>query len=106
MLLMVGRPARPADCSPGFRIAPTNDLNSPEPGLYRADQLQRVLTDKDGVPVQNKLSASDVEALNDPSKREYVPFRILERRGDKVLVQWRGYPRADATWEDAGAIKL
>ena len=90
----------------GFRIAPTNDLNSPEPGLYRADQLQRVLTDKDGVPVQNKLSASDVEALNDPEKREYVPFRILERRGDKVLVQWRGYPRADATWEDAGAIKL
>jgi hypothetical protein len=44
--------------------------------------------------------------LNDPEKREYVPFRILERRGDKVLVQWRGYPRADATWEDAGAIKL
>lgn len=72
----------------------------------RADQLQRVLTDKDGVPVQNKLSASDVEALNDPEKREYVPFRILERRGDKVLVQWRGYPRADATWQDEDKIKL
>ena len=102
MVKQYSKVKRPA----GFRIAPTNDLNSPEPGLYRADQLQRVLTDKDGVPVQNKLSASDVEALNDPSKREYVPFKILERRNDKVLVQWRGYPRADATLEDAGAIKL
>ena len=90
----------------GFRIAPTNDLDNPEPGLYRADQLQRVLTDKDGTPIQNKLSASDVEALNDPEKREYVPFKILERRGDKVLVQWRGYMRSDATWEPADKIKL
>ena len=90
----------------GFRIAPTNDLDSPEPGLYRADQLQRVLTDKDGTPIQNKLSASDVEALNDPEKREYVPFKILERRGDKVLVQWRGYMRSDATWEPADKINL
>ena len=59
MVKQYSKVKRPA----GFRIAPTNDLNSPEPGLYRADQLQRVLTDKDGVPVQNKLSASDVEAL-------------------------------------------
>lgn len=90
----------------GFQIAPLNDLGSPEPGLYRADQLQKVLTDKDGTPIRNKLSASDVEALNDPEKREYVPFKILERRGDKVLVQWRGYPRADATREPADKIKL
>ena len=90
----------------GFKIAPTNDVNSPEPGLYRAEQLQRVAVDDQGDPIQNKLSASDVEALNDPSRREYVPWKILERQGDKVLVQWRGYPRGDATWEPASAIKL
>ena len=44
----------------GFKIAPTNDVNSPEPGLYRAEQLQRVAVDDQGDPIQNKLSASDV----------------------------------------------
>ena len=83
----------------GFKVAPINNMNSPEPGLYRADQLQRVAVDVDGTPIQNKLSASDVDALNDPSKREYVPFKILERRDNEALVQWRGYTRADATWE-------
>jgi len=101
MLKQYTKVKRPA----GFRIAPTNDVNNPEPGLYRADQLQRVLVDDQGDPIQNKLSTSDVEALNDPSKREYVPWKILEREGSKVLVQWRGYPRSDATWEDADQIK-
>ena len=90
----------------GFKIAPTNELTKPEPGLYRAAQLQRVALDDNGDPVQNPLSASDVEALNDPSKRLYVPFKILQRKANRVLVQWRGYPRSDATWEPADAIKL
>ena len=91
----------------GFKLAFIDDLaGKPEPGLYRAAQLQRVALDDDGNPIQNKLSASDVDALNDPSKRLYVPFKILQRKGDRVLVQWRGYARADATWELASAIKL
>jgi hypothetical protein len=49
--------------------------------------------------VQNQLGTADVEALNNPSAREYVPWRILDERGSKVLVQWRGYGRDDATWE-------
>ena len=56
--------------------------------------------------MQNRLGVADVEALNDPAKREYVAWKILERRGAKVLVQWRGYPRADATWEDAAKISV
>ena len=90
----------------GFQIAWTGDLSKPEPGLYRAAFLQRVALDDAGEPVQNRLGVADVEALNDPAKREYVPWKILERRGAKVLVQWRGYPRADATWEKASDIKL
>ena len=65
----------------------------------RAEQLKRVALDDDGNPVQNQLGTADVEALNDPSAREYVPWRILDERGSKVLVQWRGYGRDDATWE-------
>ena len=68
--------------------------------------MQRVLVDKQGKSIQNSLSASDVETLNDPSKREYVPWKIMERRGNKVKVWWRGYPRSDATWEDADEINL
>ena len=90
----------------GFKLAFVDDLTKPEPGLYRAAQLQRVALDDDGRPVQNQLSAADVDALNDPSKRLYVPFRILQRKGDKILVQWRGYSRSDATWEDADKIKV
>ncbi len=63
----------------GFKLAFVDDLaGKPEPGLYRAAQLQRVALDDDGNPIQNKLSTSDVEALNDPSKRLYVPFKILQ----------------------------
>jgi hypothetical protein len=102
MVKQYSKVKRPA----GFKIAPTNELDKPEPGLYRAPQLQRVLTDPDGKPVQNPLSASDVDALNDPSKRVYVPFKILERKANRVLVQWRGYPRSDATWEPASSIQL
>ena len=47
-----------------------------------------------------------MDALNDPSKRLYVPFKTLQRKGNKVLVQWRGYSRSDATWEDADKIKV
>ena len=32
---------------------------------------------------------------------EYTPWRVLDRKGDKILVQWRGYSRATASWEDA-----
>eukprot|EP01043_Picozoa_sp_COSAG02_P015562 COSAG02_NODE_665_length_18739_cov_9.192918_14_plen_534_part_00 len=88
----VNRPA-------GFKIAPVNNLDKPEPGLYRAEQLKAVALDDDGNPVQNQLGTADVEALNDPSAREYVPWRVLDERKDQVLVQWRGYPRDDATWE-------
>ena len=75
-----------------------------EPGLYRAQQLQRVLM-QGNKPVQNQLAAADVDALNDPEAREYVPWRVLDRRGtgssEKWLIQWRGYSRGDATWEKA-----
>ena len=102
MVRQYSKVKRPA----GFKIAPTNDMGSPEPGLYRAAHLQRVLTDSTGAPIQNQLSASDVDALNNPAERLYVPFKILQRKGDKVLVQWRGYPRADATWEPADSIDI
>ena len=74
--------------------------------MYRAAQLQRVALDDSGKPVQNPLSAADVDALNDPSKRLYVPFKILQRKAGKVLVQWRGYPRSASTWEPADSIEL
>jgi hypothetical protein len=88
----------------GFKIAPVTALNQPEPGLYRAEQLKRVALDDQGNPVQNQLGTADVEALNDPSAREYVPWRILDERGSKVLVQWRGYGRDDATWEKSSDL--
>ena len=84
----------------GYRVAPVNAPNKPEPGLYRAEQLQRVLV-QDGKPVENQLSAADADALNDPAAREYTPWRVLDRKGDKILVQWRGYSRQVASWEDA-----
>eukprot|EP01046_Picozoa_sp_COSAG06_P002595 COSAG06_NODE_93_length_24652_cov_1832.353399_8_plen_479_part_00 len=84
----------------GYQIAPVNKLDKPVPALYRAPQLQRVLV-QDGKAVQNQLSAADLDALNDPDAREYTPWRVLERRGTKILVQWRGYSRQDATWQDA-----
>ena len=89
----------------GYQIAPVNKLDTPVPSLYRAPQLQRVLV-QDGKPVQNQLSASDLDALNDPDAREYTPWRVLERRGTKILVQWRGYSRQDATWQDAADFQL
>ena len=56
-------------------------------------------------PVQNQLAAADVDALNDPEAREYVPWRVLDKRGDGAdeewLIQWQGYGRDDATWEEA-----
>ena len=66
--------------------------------------MQRVLVDADNKPIQNPLSADDAEALNDTDQRKYIPWRILSRdppRGEegKILVQWKGYPRSDATWE-------
>ena len=87
----------------GFKIAPLADPTNPEPGYFRAEILQPVLI-RDGKPVQNQLSQADVSALNDPSEREYVPWRALDRRGNKVLVQWKGYPRSDATWEKASDV--
>eukprot|EP01048_Picozoa_sp_COSAG05_P018470 COSAG05_NODE_2707_length_2743_cov_21.041225_2_plen_482_part_00 len=83
---------------PGYQLSPLADPNSTEPGLYRAEQLQRVLLHKNK-PVQNKLSAADVDAIDDPEQREYVPWKALDRRDGNVLVQWKGFPRADATWE-------
>ena len=59
---------------------------------------------RDNKPVQNQLSQADVIALNDPDQREYIPWRALERRGSKILVQWEGYPRSDATWEEASDV--
>eukprot|EP01047_Picozoa_sp_COSAG01_P081159 COSAG01_NODE_16064_length_1273_cov_2.377342_2_plen_70_part_00 len=60
-------------------------------------------------PVQNKLSAADVDALNDPDAREYVPWRILDKRGtgsdEEWLIQWQGYGRDAATWEPADEFK-
>ena len=50
--------------------------------------------------MQNELAAADLDALNDLDAREYTPWRVLERRGAKILVQWRGYSRKDATWQD------
>ena len=52
----------------GFKIAPVNNLDKPEPGLYRAEQLKAVALDDGGNPVQNQLGTADVEALNDPSR--------------------------------------
>ena len=66
------------------------------------------MVDADGKPIQNPLSASDVEALNDTDAREYVPWKIISRdpEENKVKVWWKGYPRSDATWEDADEINL
>ena len=87
----------------GFKISPLTDLQNPEPGYYRAPQLQPVLI-QDNQPVQNQLAQADINALNDPEQREYIPWRALERRGSKILVQWLGYPRSDATWEKASDV--
>ena len=88
----------------GFELEPLAEPGKKEPGLYRAQQLQRVLM-QGNKPVQNQLAAADVDALNDPEAREYVPWRVLDRRGtgssEKWLIQWRGYGRDDATWEKA-----
>ena len=92
----VNRPA-------GFKIAPLTYQANAEPGYFRAEILQPVLI-RNGQPVQNQLSQADVNALNDPDQREYVPWRTLDRRGNKVLVQWKGYPRSDATWEEAADV--
>ena len=70
-----------------------------EPGLYRAEQLKRVALDDDGNPVQNQLGTADVEALNDPSAREYVPWRILDERGSKVLVHEERHGRTEGQKE-------
>eukprot|EP01049_Picozoa_sp_SAG25_P010195 SAG25_NODE_1089_length_4047_cov_2.337386_3_plen_481_part_00 len=92
----------------GFVIEPVAQPGKREPGLYRAEQLQRVLM-QDNRPVQNKLTAKDVEALNDTDVREYVPWRVLEKRGtgarEKWLIQWLGYSRDDATWESADRFR-
>ena len=47
----------------GFELEPIAEPGKKEPGLYRAQQLQRVLM-HNNKPVQNKLSAADVDALN------------------------------------------
>jgi predicted secreted Zn-dependent protease len=88
----------------GFELEPIAEPGKKEPGLYRAQQLQRVLMYKNK-PVQNKLSAADVDALNDPDAREYVPWRVLDKRGigaaEEWLIQWQGYGRDQATYEKA-----
>ena len=68
-----------------------------------APQLQPVLI-QDNQPVQNQLAQADINALNDPDEREYIPWRALESRGSKILVQWLGYSRSDATWEEASSV--
>jgi hypothetical protein len=50
------------------------------------------------------LAQADADALADPDAREYQPWRALQRQGNRVLVQWRGYPRSDATWEDVSDV--
>ena len=47
--------------------------------------------------MENQLSAADADALNDLAAREYTPWRVLDHKGDKVLIQWRGYSREDAS---------
>eukprot|EP01047_Picozoa_sp_COSAG01_P062925 COSAG01_NODE_8080_length_2929_cov_23.547350_1_plen_241_part_00 len=48
-------------------------------------------------------------ALNDPDAREYVPWRILDKRGtgagEEWLIQWQGYGRDAATWESANQFR-
>ena len=78
-------------------------LGQRAPTHQRAEQLQRVLLHKNK-PVQNKLSTADVDAINNTEDREYVPWKALDRRDGKVLVQWKGFPRADATWEDEADV--
>jgi hypothetical protein len=94
-VLQYTKAKRPA----GYKLAPLAAPNQREPGYYRAEALQTVLV-RNNVPVQNQLSQADADALADPDRREYQPWRILDRQGNRVLVQWRGYPRSDATWED------
>ena len=38
-----------------------------------------------------------------PAAHEYTPWRVLvlDQKGNKILVQWRGYSRGDASWQDA-----
>jgi hypothetical protein len=92
----------------GFELEPIAEPGKKEPGLYRAQQLQRVLMYKNK-PVQNKLSAADVDALNDPDAREYIPWRVLDKRGtgaeEEWLIQWQGYGRNAATWEPAAEFR-
>ena len=46
------------------------------------------------------MSAADADDLNDPAARESTPWRVLDRKGDKILVQWRGYSRENASLEE------
>eukprot|EP01047_Picozoa_sp_COSAG01_P032741 COSAG01_NODE_2380_length_7793_cov_118.038602_2_plen_66_part_00 len=58
--------------------------------------------------MQNKLAATDVDALNNPDAREYVPWRVLDKRGTRAeeewLIQWQGYGD-QATYETADGFR-
>lgn len=70
--------------------------------VYRKFPGQYKLIDLSGNDIQGGFYKEELTAVADPNV--YLVQDILKRKNGKVLVQWYGFPKSQATWEDENNI--
>jgi hypothetical protein len=53
-------------------------------------------------PPSPSASGSDTDSISEPDR--YEVERIIEKRGAKFLVKWKGYGESENTWEPRGNL--
>ena len=59
----------------------------------------------DGTPVEGTFYAQDLQKVTLEDDDLFRIEKIVERKGNKVLVRWKGWPDKYDTWLHKGALK-
>jgi len=59
----------------------------------------------DGTPVEGTFYVQDLQKVTLEDDDLFRIEKIVKRKGNKVLVQWKGWPDKYDTWLDKGAFK-
>ena len=66
--------------------------------VLKTTPLTYKLRDEAGVSIAGSFYGQELQAVNVPVDKVYNIEKVLERRGNKLLVRWEGYPPAFDSW--------
>ena len=58
----------------------------------------------DGTPLEGTFYAEDLQKVRVSNDDLFRVEKIVKRKGDKVLVRWKGWPQKYDTWVEKGAL--